>query len=89
MRKFVKRILKVSTILVLIVILIAGCWIAHLYFSLPHRAVKADKDIGLSAQGHRIAAAFVLTRDHNPVGFSNTYTYILDLEGKSFEACVK
>jgi hypothetical protein len=36
--------------------------------------------VGLAAQGQRIAAAFVLTRDHNPLGFANTYAHILDLE---------
>jgi hypothetical protein len=44
--------------------------------------------IGLAAQGRRIAAAFVLTRDHDPVGFANTYVYILDLEGESSEAVI-
>lgn len=41
--------------------------------------------VGLAAQGQRIAAAFVLTRDHNPIGFANTYAYILDLEGKNLD----
>jgi hypothetical protein len=36
--------------------------------------------VGLAAHGQRIATAFVLTRDHNPVGFANTYAYVLDLE---------
>jgi len=48
MKKFTRRILKVSTILALIIILIIVCWITYLYFSLPHRAVKAGKDIGIA-----------------------------------------
>lgn len=42
--------------------------------------------VGLAAQGQRIAAAFVLTRDHDPAGFANTYAYILDLDSESSEA---